>query len=278
MVICNAFIATQTKFNHNSVHMDKRQRKVFNLLRTKTKAIGLNRKELESLAQKIDKNLQLEENASDEDVDAAIEEATDAVLPFLEVSQSVAQRSIQSALQRRGDRDLNEDDADEDDPDDDDQDDGDADRNIRQRGKGVNAHRKISKNNSEDSELMKLLKEQSEAIKSLKGQIDTLQGDRVADRRRTKLKKLVENTGMFGKSVLKQFDLMTFKDDDAFDDYLEEVQKDLDELNQERANEGLKKLGEVPAGKKNKSPENQEVEVLPDEDIIALAGGAQKNK
>lgn len=258
--------------------MDKRQRKVFNLLRTKTKAIGLNRKELESLALKIDKNLQLEENAPDEDVDAAIEEAVDAALPFLEVSQSVAQRSIQSALQRRGDKDLNDDDADEDEPDDDDQDDGDADRNIRQRGKGVNAHRKISKNNSEDSELMKLLKEQSEAIKSLKGQIDTLQGDRVADRRRTKLKKLVENTGTFGKSVLKQFGLMTFKDDDAFDDYLEEVQKDLDELNQERANEGLKKLGEVPAGKKNKRPENQEVEVLPDEDIIALAGGAQKNK
>ena len=81
--------------------MNKRQRKVFTLLRTKTKALGLNRKELESLALKIDKNLQLEEDASDEDVDAAIDEAIDAALPFLEVSQSVAQRSIQTALQRR---------------------------------------------------------------------------------------------------------------------------------------------------------------------------------
>lgn len=254
--------------------MNKRQRKVFTLLRTKTKALGLNRKELESLALKIDKNLQLEEDASDEDVDAAIEEAIDAALPFLEVSQSVAQRSIQTALQRRQAQQDEDDNDEDDDPDDDGQDDGEEDRNNRQRGKGKK--NRNPKHNSEDSELMKLLKEQSEDIKSLKGQIETMQGDRVHDSRRTKLKKLVENTGTFGKSVLKQFDLMTFKDDDAFDDYLDEVQKDLDELNQERANEGLKKLGEVPAGKKNKSPENKSVDVLSDDDIIALAGGTKK--
>ena len=254
--------------------MNKRQRKVFTLLRTKTKALGLNRKELESLALKIDKNLQLEEDASDEDVDAAIDEAIDAALPFLEVSQSVAQRSIQTALQRRQAQQDEDDNDEDDDPDDDGQDDGEEDRNNRQRGKGKK--NRNPKHNSEDSELMKLLREQSEAIKSLKGQIETMQGDRVHDSRRTKLKKLVENTGTFGKSVLKQFDLMTFKDDDAFDDYLDDVQKDLDELNQERANEGLKKLGEVPAGKKNKSPENKSVDVLSDDDIIALAGGTKK--
>ena len=254
--------------------MNKRQRKVLTLLRTKTKALGLNRKELESLALKIDKNLQLEEDASDEDVDAAIDEAIDAALPFLEVSQSVAQRSIQTALQRRQAQQDEDDNDEDDDPDDDGQDDGEGDRNNRQRGKGKK--NRTPKHNSEDSELMKLIKEQSEAIKSLKGQIETMQGDRVHDSRRTKLKKLVENTGTFGKSVLKQFDLMTFKDDDAFDDYLDDVQKDLDELNQERANEGLKKLGEVPAGKKNKSPENKSVDVLSDDDIIALAGGTTK--
>lgn len=254
--------------------MNERQRKVFTLLRTKTKALGLNRKELESLALKIDKNLQLEEDASDEDVNAAIDEAIGAVLPFLEVSQSVAQRSIQTALQRRQAQQDEDDDDEDDDPDDDGQGDGEGDRNNRQRGKGKK--NRNPKHNSEDSELMKLIKEQSEAIKSLKGQIETMQGDRVHDSRRTKLKKLVENTGTFGKSVLKQFDLMTFKDDDAFDDYLDDVQKDLDELNQERANAGLKKLGEVPAGKRNKSPEDKSVDVLSDDDIIALAGGTKK--
>lgn len=254
--------------------MNERQRKVFTLLRTKTKALGLNRKELESLALKIDKNLQLEEDASDEDVNAAIDEAIGAVLPFLEVSQSVAQRSIQTALQRRQAQQDEDDDDEDDDPDDDGQGDGEGDRNNRQRGKGKK--NRNPKHNSEDSELMKLIKEQSEAIKSLKGQIETMQGDSVHDSRRTKLKKLVENTGTFGKSVLKQFDLMTFKDDDAFDDYLDDVQNDLDELNQERANAGLKKLGEVPAGKRNKSPEDKSVDVLSDDDIIALAGGTKK--
>lgn len=254
--------------------MNKRQRKVFTLLRTKTKALGLNRKELESLALKIDKNLQLEEDASDEDVDAAIEEAIDAALPFLEVSQSVAQRSIQTALQRRQAQQDEDDDDEDEDPDDDGQDDDEGERNTRQRGKSKKNRK--PKHNSDDSELMKLIKEQNEAIKSLKGQIETMQGDRVHETRRTKLKKLVENTGTFGKSVLKQFDLMTFKDDDAFDDYLDDVQKDLDDLNQERANEGLKKLGEVPAGKRKKSPEDQSVDVLSDDDIIALAGGTKK--
>ena len=250
--------------------MNKRQRRVFTLLRTKTKAIGLNRKELEGLALKIDKNLQLEEDASDEEVDAAIEEAIDAALPFLEVSQSVAQRSIQASLQRRRSNQEGDDDDDDDDSDDDDQDDDEGgDRNARQRGKN---DKKSKKHNSEDSALMKLIKEQSEAIKSLKGQLDTLQGDRVHDSRRAKLKKLVENTGTFGKSVLKQFDLMTFKDDNAFDDYLDEVQKDLDDLNQERANEGLQKLGSTPPGGK-KNPENQQQDVLSDADVIALAGG-----
>ena len=250
--------------------MNKRQRRVFTLLRTKTKAIGLNRKELEGLALKIDKNLQLEEDASDEEVDAAIEEAIEAALPFLEVSQSVAQRSIQTALQRRqSQQDSDEDDEDDDSDDDDQNDDEGNDRNPRLRGKNG---KKSKKHNTEESALMKLLKEQSEAIKSLKGQIDTLQGDRVNETRRTKLKKLVENTGTFGKAVLKQFDLMTFKDDDAFDDYLDDVQKDLDDLNQERANEGLQKLGTTPPGGK-KNPETQQQDVLSDADIIALAGG-----
>ena len=195
-------------------------------MRTKTKAIGLNRKELESLAQKIDKNLELEESASDEEIDAAAEDAIEAALLFLEVSQSVAQRSIQTSLQRFRDKHGLADDDEEDDDDDVD----DTTGNSKLRGK--------SKKNAQDtdqvnSEILKLIKGQNDVIKELKGQIESMQGDRVTDSRRTKLKNLVKNTGTFGKTVMKQFDLMTFKDDGAFDDYLADVQQDLDELNQE---------------------------------------------
>lgn len=48
--------------------MDKRERKVFTLLKTKAKALGFNRKELEGLAVRITKNLSLADDASDEGV------------------------------------------------------------------------------------------------------------------------------------------------------------------------------------------------------------------
>ena len=253
--------------------MNKRQRRVFTLLRTKTKAIGLNRKELESLALKIDKNLELEEDASDEDVDAAAEAAIDAALPFLEVSQSVAQRSIQTALQRRQtQQDDDDDDVIDDDDVNDDDDPDDVNRQNQRQPKGKGKKNRSTK--SEDSELLKILKKQNESIEALQKTIAGMQGDRVNETRRARLKKLVENTGTFGKAALRQFDLMTFKDDEAFDDYLDEVQKDLDDLNQERANEGLGKLGDVPGGGGKKNPETKnKPDVLSDDAIIAMAGG-----
>ena len=255
--------------------MNKRQRKVFTLLRTKTKAIGLNRKELESLALKIDKNLELEDDASDEEVDAAAEAAIDAALPFLEVSQSVAQRSIQTTLQRMRDQQDDDDDDDDDVQDDDDDDVVDDGHQNQRKPKGKGKRNRSTK--SEDSELLKILKKQNESIENLQKQLLSMQGDRVTETRRARLKKLVENTGTFGKSALRQFDLMQFKDEDAFEDYLDEVQKDLDDLNQERANEGLSKLGDVPGGTGKKSPESKnQPEVMSDEAIIALAGGTPK--
>ena len=76
---------------------------------------------------------------------------------------------------------------------------------------------------------------------------------------------------------MKQFNHMSFENDDDFEDYLEEVQKDLEDLNQERANEGLKKLGDVPAGGGKKNFEKNEIDTLSDDDIIALAGGKKEN-
>lgn len=122
---------------------------------------------------------------------------------------------------------------------------------------------------------MKLIKKQNESIEALNAKINSLQGDRVTELRRNQLKKLVGDTGTFGKSVMKQFEHMQFKDDDSFNDYLDDVQKDLDDLNQERANEGLNKLGHVPTGQKK--PTENKPDALTDAEIIALAGGASTN-
>lgn len=255
--------------------MNKRQRKVFTLLKTKCKAFGFNRKELEGLALGIDKNLQLEENASDEDVDAAIESAVDAAIPFLQVSQSAAQRSTQKAIQNFKDRyDIQDDDDEEED----------EEGTLEEEGNQKPNHQRANRNkkqknqgNNGNDELLNVIKTLSDEVKGLKGQITTLQGDRVKDTRRSKLKKLVENTGKFGKRVMKEFDALTFEDEDAFENYLEEVENDLEEMNQERADAGLDKLGVVPSPTKT-NREKPKTEVLSDDEIISLAGGQPKPK
>ena len=77
--------------------------------------------------------------------------------------------------------------------------------------------------------------------------IANLRKGNTTDKRRAKLEKLLKDTGTFGKRTLRQFEKMDFEDDDEFEDFLDDVKKDLDEANQERANAGLAKLGAVPS-------------------------------
>ena len=67
----------------------------------------------------------------------------------------------------------------------------------------------------------------------------------------------MKDTGIFGTSTLKNYDRMSFKDDDAFDEFYAEVEQNLKDLNQERANKGLDKLGTPPATEK-KTPKVEE--------------------
>jgi len=268
-MLVNCGVHRYVSLTSNQVIMNKRQRRVFALLKTKCKALGFNRKELEGLALNIDGNLELEDDALDEDVDAAISKAIDAALPFLQVSQSAASRSAQQSIRRLKEKyGLSEDDEE-------DEDSSDNEDVVERQTPRMKQTKKAQ--NAADNELKELLRKQSEAIEGLKGQLAQLQGDRVKETRRTKLKKLVDGTGTFGKSIVRQFNQMTFNDDDAFEDFLADVQQDLDDLNQERANDGLGKLGAVPvAGKKG--GEDQRNNVLSDADVIALAGGAETSK
>lgn len=256
--------------------MNKRQRKVFNLLKTRTQALGFNRKELEGLASKIDENLELEDNASDEDVDAAISSAVDAALPFLQVSQSAAQRSTQQSIQRFRDRyGITDDDDDENSDENEDDSEDNQNDTTRNRKKGNQRQRGNRNPHNDDTkdEILKLIKDQNTVIKNLTDKIASLDHSRTTDTRRKKLEKLVEGTGSFGKSTIKQFGRMTFKDDDEFQNYLDEVSEDLDAINQERANSGLSKLGTIPTCENHDDKGKKDFNVLSDEDIISIAGG-----
>ena len=104
--------------------------------------------------------------------------------------------------------------------------------------------------------------------KALQTEILGLKSERESDGRRSKLKALLKDKGTFGKTVLKNFDKMKFENESEFDDFYDGVVEDLAAIDQERANEGLGKLGAPAAQRK---PKEEEVEVIKENEIDELA-------
>lgn len=226
--------------------MKKKTKLVLNVLKLKSKALGFSKEELEGIAADVANNLELDEEASEEDINAEIEKQVDAVIPFLKIAQKTAQRTIQNFKDSKSD-------------------DDDTDGNPDDTG---------IKNNPKPTE-----EPQEEKVpawaqalitqnKALQTEILGLKAEREFDGRRSKLKALLKDKGTFGKSVLKSFDRMKFENESEFEEYYDGVIEDLAAIDQERANEGLGKLG-APAGMEHKN--DKEPEVLDDKEIDALA-------
>ena len=233
--------------------MNKRQKAVYRLLikNPKVKAFGFNNKELKGLAAKIAENLTSEEDASDEDVNAEIETAVEAVLPVLEFGRSYANRVIND--KKNG----SEDDIEDDD------DDQEEDYDSPKQSKSKKSPKNKGKKSDEEPEWFKTYRE------TMEKKISDLIGERTADKRKAKLEKLLKDTGKFGERMLKNYNRMKFESDDDFEEFFAEVEEDLKSENQERANNGLERLG-VPAisrsGKKDNKPE-----VLSEDEIKEIA-------
>lgn len=232
--------------------MDKKQL-ILKDLKTKAKAFGFTRKELESVAADLANNLELEEEATEEEANAEVAKVVDAVLPILKLSQSAAGRAIQSYMDAHPVAGNNNDD--ESDEDDDDSTPPPTPKKTPKKGS------KVKTTTVDDT---------PEWAKRLFERLDKIEGNALEDKRQSKLKKLVENTGSFGTRTMRNFNRMKFESDEDFEDFLEEVQSDLEALNQERANDGLSKLGNVPSSKTTAPKENQ-VELMSDEELDKLA-------
>ncbi len=234
-----------------------RKQLILKSLKTKAKAFGFSKKELESVAESISGNLELEEDASDEDVNAAIEKAVDAVIPFLRVSQSAASRAIQAFKDAHpvdgNDGDEDDDEGNEPEP---------APASSKKGQKKGNKNQTTTNDDDTPAWAKKLLE-----------RIDRIEGATTADKRQSRLEKLLKDTGSFGKRTLKAFSRMKFENDEEFEEFLEEVQSDLDELNQERANDGLSKLGNVPKTGGKKDEHKDEVEPMTEDELKELADG-----
>ena len=227
-----------------------RQQQVFVRLKLKAKALGFNAKELKGIAAKIADNLKSAEDASEEDVNAEIDEQIEAVLPYLTFGQSQANRLLDEWKKKHPEAEL----------------DDELDDNIPDDTPKPASNKKNSKNkgNEQDEEpaWFKSFREQQEA------RFAALEGEKVSNLRKAKLEALLKDTGTFGSSTLKSFSKMNFESDDDFEEFYSDVEEDLKNYNQERADAGLATLATPPAaGSKGSGKQD---EVLTDKEVEDL--------
>lgn len=227
-----------------------RQQQVFVRLKLKAKALGFNAKELKGIAAKIADNLKSAEDASEEDVNAEIDEQIEAVLPYLTFGQSQANRLLDEWKKKHPEAEL----------------DDELDDNIPDDTPKPASNKKNSKNkgNEQDEEpaWFKSFREQQEA------RFAALEGEKVSNLRKAKLEALLKDSGTFGSRTLKSFSKMSFESDDDFEEFYSDVEEDLKNYNQERADAGLATLATPPAaGSKGSGKQD---EVLTDKEVEDL--------
>ena len=125
---------------------------------------------------------------------------------------------------------------------------------------------RIRRRNEQDEEpaWFKSFREQQEA------RFAALEGEKVSNLRKAKLETLLKDTGTFGSRTLKSFSKMSFESDDDFEEFYSDVEEDLKNYNQERADAGLATLATPPAagskvsGKKDEPFSDEEIDALAD--------------
>lgn len=201
---------------------------VLEMLKPKVKALGFNKKELQGIASTIADNLSSEEDASEDDLKAEIATQINAVIPFLQVGQSQANRIIDAWR-----------------------------RTAEEKEEPTLEVEKEETKKTEPDAMTKAMKDLLDVVSGLKDEVKTLKGEKIHDKRTQQLEALIKDTGSFGKMTMKQFSRMKFDTDEEFNEFLEEVESDLKTFNQERADAGLSKLG-APALPDKESEKEEE--------------------
>lgn len=190
-------------------------------LKPKVASLGFSRLELEGVAARIDGNLK--EDATEEDIDAAI----DAVLPYLELAQSSANRIINKAKEGGDGKSTATDESKT------------TEKPTTKEGdKGNESAGATSKNN--DDLQKAIANAMKEALAPLSRRLEAIEGEKVTTSRLSKIQEIAKKAGgSYEKTLLKNFGRMTFASEDDFTSYLDEVEADVDAYVQENSNNGL---------------------------------------
>lgn len=221
------------------------------MLKPKLKAFGFTKNVVKSIAAYIADKLDIEKEASDEDVNAKIEEAIEAVLPFMPLIQSQANSQLDEWKKAQNSND-----------------DEDDDEEAESESKSVSKSTKTK--DKKTDEIPSWAQALIDSNKTLSDQLAAIKGEKLTDTRRSKLENLLKGTKSFGESKLRDFRRMKFDTDDDFDEFFSGVEADLKAFNQERANAGLDKLG-MPVGGTNTKEKEDKPEVLSEDEIKAIA-------
>lgn len=196
--------------------------KVIERLKPKAASLGFTKKELEGVTDIIVRNLQ--EDASDESVDEEIDKA----LQFLEISQSMANRVINANITKT----------------------------KQPKGEDNTSPDNATQQNDEPDWFRKYREQQEQRLQQL-------ENAKISESRRERFEKSL--SGLLPKQKedrLKDFDRMSFKDEEDFLNYLEDKSAMVSEINQELANEGLSKMSAPPAGTSAKSSTDEFIEKM----------------
>ncbi len=199
--------------------------KVLQTLRPKVASLGFTKEELESVVESISGTLQ--EDATDEQINAQV----DAVIPYLKLSQSAVTRIVNAKKK-------------EDTP---------------PKAPTVSTPTETEEGAEPEDKFEKLLK----VIEAQNAKIDSLVNkDVTASRRQTYAAMLKDLPEAIQKTKLKDFDRMSFKDQDDYDTFVQEAEADIPVIKQAIANSDLAEMDQPFLGKKNQSEEDAFIEMM----------------
>jgi hypothetical protein len=208
--------------------------KVLKALKPKAASLGFTEEELEESAATIAGNLK--EDATDEQVTQAV----DAALPFLKMSQKAATRIV-NAEKEKSKKEKDE---------------------AKKKADEEEAAKKKEINPDPKDDTPAWAKALIEQNKALSEKVESLSGERVAEKRKASFSGILEGlTEKQKNSILADFNRLQFKDDDDFNSYLEEKKKHVADLIQENADAGISKVSK-PKGAKGSTEEKPPKEVL----------------
>ena len=248
--------------------------KVLEYLKPKVKALGFKKEVLEGIAADIADNLEeVADDASDEDVNAKIKPAVDAVIPSLKLAQRLTNQGIEEF--RKKQEKANEQKPEEKKPEE-------KPEEKKPEEKKPEEKPSSSTSNKEDETPQwakaliesqnKQMQQQQQLIETLQAEVKGIKAKDINAQRRAVLDELLKNTGTFGKRTIRDYEKMSFNTDEDFNAYVSEIKEDLEQLNQERENEGLGKFGAPkvdPNNKQTQTPAN--VKPMSDAELEELA-------